>query len=79
MFYPHNQVYVSMYTVEEKKMHGSWENVWEYFSSHQWKGERIDGRVSPRTGVSEEIVLTPCVDTRSVSVWWGNVCNDKGT
>jgi hypothetical protein len=29
------------------------ENVWEYFSSHQWKGGGIDGRVSPRTGASE--------------------------
>jgi hypothetical protein len=35
---------------KEKKIHGSWENVWECFSSHQWKGGGIDSRVC--TGLS---------------------------
>ena len=25
-------------------IHGSWENVWEHFSSRHWKGGGIDGR-----------------------------------
>ena len=29
----------------------------DYFSSHQWKGGGIDGRVRPRTGTSDRIVL----------------------
>ncbi len=42
------------------------------FSSHQWKGGGIDGRVIPRTGTSDRIVLTHCADTRPGSAWWGN-------
>jgi hypothetical protein len=37
-----------------------------------WKGGRIDVRVSPRTGVSEWIVLTHCVGKRPGYDWWGN-------
>ena len=33
------------------------ENVSDHFSSLHWKGGDIDGRVSPRTGTSEWIVL----------------------
>jgi hypothetical protein len=54
-------------------------NVWEQVSSHQWKGGGIDGRVSPRTGVSEWIALDHHTGTRPgwagrvtvvLSVWW---------
>ena len=47
---------------KEKKIHGSWEDVSGYFSSHQWKGGGIDGRVSPRTGSSDRIVLAHCAE-----------------
>jgi hypothetical protein len=42
-----------------KKIHASWENFWEHFSSHQWKGGEIDGRVSPRTGSTDQWVDIP--------------------
>ena len=62
---------------KDKKIHGFWENVWEHFSSRQWKGGGIDGRVSPRTGVSRWIVLVHffhhCVGTRHGCAWW--VCD----
>jgi hypothetical protein len=58
---------------KRKKIHGSWENVWEHFSSHQWKGGGIDEWVSPRTGASERIVLVHCTGTRRGCAWWGNV------
>ena len=35
---------------KKKKIHGSWEDASGHFSSHQWKGGGIDGRVNPRTG-----------------------------
>jgi hypothetical protein len=57
---------------KRKGIHGSWENVWEHFSSHQWKGGGIDGWVSPRTGASERIVLVHCTGTRRGCAWWGN-------
>jgi hypothetical protein len=37
----------------EKNFHVFWEESFGHFSLRQWKGGGIDGRVSPRTGVSE--------------------------
>ena len=56
---------------KKKQNHGSWEDVYGHFSSNQWKGEEIDGRVSPRTGVSDRIVLVHCVghESRLRLVW----------
>ena len=45
---------------KEKKFNGSWEDVSGHFPSNQWKGEGIDGRVNPRTGTSDRIVLVHC-------------------
>ena len=33
-----------------EKINSSWKDASGHFSSIQWKGEGIDGRVSPRTG-----------------------------
>ena len=43
-----------------KKINSSWKDVSGHFSSNKWKGGRIDGWVSPRTGTSDRIVLTHC-------------------
>jgi hypothetical protein len=50
---------------KRKKFMALGENVWEQVSTRQWKGRGIDGGFSPRTGVSERIVLTHRADTRS--------------
>ena len=43
---------------ERKNFHGFWKDASGLFSSRQLKGGGIDGRVSPRTGSSDRIVLT---------------------
>jgi hypothetical protein len=59
---------------EKKKSMALGENVWEQVSARQWKGRGIDGRVSPRTGASERVVLVHRTGTRPDRAWWGNVC-----
>ncbi len=58
---------------EEKKIHVSCEGISRYFSSHWREGGGIDGRVSPRTGVSERIVLSHFKVTSRGYTWCGNV------
>ena len=41
----------------KKKIHGPREYVSGHFSSRQWKGGGIDGRVGPRTGASDRMLV----------------------
>ena len=64
MFFPR------LSSLKRKKIYVFWEDVSGYFSSHQWKGGGIDGRVSPRTGSSDRIVLAHCVGHVSRFLVW---------
>ena len=58
-----------------KQIYVFWEDVSGYFSSRQWKGGGIDGRVSPRTGTSDRIVPDPLCGHTSWCAWCGNTCS----
>ena len=58
---------------KRKKIYGSWEDAFGHFSSSQWKGGGIDGRVGPRTGASERRVLAHCAGARRGCVPSGKV------
>ena len=61
------------YKGRKKKIYGSWEDAFGHFSSSQWKGGGIDGRVGPRTGASERRVLAHCAGARRGCVPSGEV------
>ncbi len=60
-------------TIGGKKSMALGENVWEQVSWCPWKGGGIDGRVIPRTGDSERIVLANSAVTRRGCVPSGEV------
>jgi hypothetical protein len=54
----------------KKKIHDSSENVWEHFSSHQWKRGGLDGRVDPlikEKKIRCDTVILKSVETRFAS------------
>ena len=68
-----NQIFFNAREKKEKKIPGSCVDVSGHFSSSQWKGGGIDGRVSPWTGDSDRIVLTHDTGYASRLVWCGDV------
>jgi hypothetical protein len=76
MLVPLQEWYFFQSTIKQKnKIHVSSEDVSGYFFFSlrcRWKGGGIDGRVIPRTGTSEWIVLSHFTDTRRGCTWCGN-------